>query len=98
MYLRSVCSLEQKQFPSPKIRSNICVMFSGWHQLCKSVVVFPLSVFLVYVFDEKTYSIFFLNIWPLLIIPPSTNKSQPHILSCLLCAAASYVKEMLSTI
>ncbi len=30
----------------------------------------------------------FLSIWPLLIIPQSTNKSQTHILSCLSCAAS----------
>lgn len=71
----------------PKIRSNtFCVMHSGGHQLWKKCCgISSVCVLLCKCVRRKPI---FVDIWPLLIMPAATNKSQTHILSCLSCTAS----------
>lgn len=65
----------------------MCVMFSGCHWLLKKKCCGISSVCALLCNYVRRKPIF-VDIWPLVIIPQSTNKSQTHILSCLSCAAS----------
>lgn len=103
-YLQTTWCLVKKQFPSTvlvivlKLDPIRFVLCSQAATNCEKVLRYFLCV-CVLLCKYVSRKLIFVDIWSLLIISWSTNKSQTHILSCLLCAASLQhcVKEMLST-